>query len=118
MGATCTKSGDDGEAGGGTANAVVKARGAPMEDGLPAVVNLQKQIIKPGAPSLQTSSRIVIGDISINYAFDTNQILGTGFSGPVRLAVNKMTGRKYAVKMFKKQGKKKKKKKKKYSALI
>mmetsp|Transcript_35012 Transcript_35012/g.100713 ORF Transcript_35012/g.100713 Transcript_35012/m.100713 type:complete len:225 (+) Transcript_35012:97-771(+) len=48
-------------------------------------------------PTLQKASRIRRKDIREDYDFE-QKVLGTGFSGPVKLAKNKLTGRQYAVK--------------------
>ncbi|XP_055388730.1 myosin light chain kinase A-like, partial [Condylostylus longicornis] len=63
----------------------------------------QGQILKPMKGSRLGSARIRRGNIFDFYSFES-KILGTGFSGPVRLAVDRKSGRKYAVKPFSKTG--------------
>lgn len=63
----------------------------------------QSQILKPTKGARMASARIRRGDILEWYSFES-KLLGTGFSGPVRLGVSKRSGRKYAVKPFSKIG--------------
>eukprot|EP00928_Gymnodinium_smaydae_P046337 TRINITY_DN30868_c0_g1_i1.p1 TRINITY_DN30868_c0_g1~~TRINITY_DN30868_c0_g1_i1.p1 ORF type:complete len:597 (-),score=119.19 TRINITY_DN30868_c0_g1_i1:259-2049(-) len=60
----------------------------------------QGSIVPDHDPLLRVvSQRIVRAEITRDFTF-TSQVLGTGYSGAVRLAVNKVTGKQVAVKSF------------------
>uniref|UniRef100_A0A0G4HV92 non-specific serine/threonine protein kinase n=1 Tax=Chromera velia CCMP2878 TaxID=1169474 RepID=A0A0G4HV92_9ALVE len=63
----------------------------------------KQQTLIDTAPTIARTSRIQYKNIHEQYEFD-KKVLGTGFSGPVKLAVDKQTGRKVAVKPFIKAG--------------
>eukprot|EP00388_Colpodella_angusta_P007921 GDKJ01022004.1.p1 GENE.GDKJ01022004.1~~GDKJ01022004.1.p1 ORF type:complete len:613 (-),score=160.07 GDKJ01022004.1:1791-3629(-) len=63
----------------------------------------ESDLIRANANSLAINARIIHCDINEKYEF-VDKVLGTGFSGPVRMAVDKLSGRKVAVKPFSKVG--------------
>jgi len=75
----------------------------PVQDGL---VSVQKMIKESGCISINgryTTRRTLQSDYKFEMSWNSPKVIGTGMSGPVRLAAGKEDGRKYAVKSFKKK---------------
>lgn len=75
----------------------------PVQDGLVSVKKLTEESGCISINGRYTTRRTLQSDYRFEMSWNSQKVIGTGMSGPVRLAVGNRDGRKYAVKSFKKK---------------